>query len=113
MKIINKVALAGVFLFSLLQPAFAQCTLNGEDVPCEDMPAWFWAIWPVFCCVGVVFLAFWVWMLVDAIKNKSDNQMIWIIVLLLVGVPGAIVYFFMGRGKGTKTVSANSTPVVK
>lgn len=112
MKVINKVALSGVFLFSLLQPAFAQCTLNGRDVPCEDMPVWFWVIWPVFCCVWVVFVGFWIWMLVDVIKNKGDNQMMWILIILLTGVLGAAVYFFMGRGKSSKVVTDTSAPVV-
>ncbi len=113
MKFINKIALTGTLLFTTLQPAFAQtCTYMGEEIPCEDMPTWFWAIWPVFCCVWVVFMGFWIWMLVDAIKNKGENQMVWIIVLLFTGVVGAAVYFFMGRGKSSKVVTDTSTPVV-
>ena len=40
---------------------------------------------------------FWVWMIVDCAKRefeKPDEKTVWILVIVLVGVIGAIVYFF-------------------
>lgn len=45
----------------------------------------------------IVFLAatvFWLWMIVDAITKPIENKAIWILVLLVTGVLGAIVYYF-------------------
>ena len=47
-------------------------------------------------------LAFWVWALVDAIKNPrlTDNErLIWIIVILLTQCLGAVIYLIVGRKK--------------
>ncbi len=44
--------------------------------------------------------AFWVWMLVDAIKNRalSDTEkIIWVLVILFLHLLGALIYFFAGR----------------
>lgn len=60
------------------------------------------------CCmilVLVIFLGFWIWMLIDcAVKEfPGDNdKIIWILVILLAGPLGALIYFFVGRPKGTK-----------
>jgi hypothetical protein len=50
--------------------------------------------------LGLAALAFWVWTLVDAIKNPSlnDNErIIWIIVILLLSWLGSILYLVIGR----------------
>jgi hypothetical protein len=44
--------------------------------------------------------AFWIWMLVDCIKNEgiSGNERIaWVLVIALTHLLGAIIYFFAGR----------------
>ena len=56
----------------------------------------------VFGIIFIAFLAFWIWMLVDAIKNPrlSDNErLIWIIVILLTSWLGALIYLIVGRKK--------------
>lgn len=47
----------------------------------------------VFGFAGTVF---WVWMLIDCIMNEPDRH-IWIWVLLIANIPGAIVYFIVRR----------------
>jgi hypothetical protein len=48
-------------------------------------------------------LALWVWALVDAIQVRDDamyrngNKLIWVLVIVLAGVIGAIVYLAVGR----------------
>jgi len=52
--------------------------------------------------ISVVFLACWIWALVDAIKNPrlTDNErLIWIIVILVTGCLGAAIYLIVGRKK--------------
>jgi hypothetical protein len=55
-----------------------------------------------FIPFGLLLTAFWIWMLVDAAKNKGleqNEKIIWIIVIALLHWLGAIVYFFAGRPK--------------
>jgi predicted transporter len=58
--------------------------------------------------VGLAFVlacfAFWLWMLIHAIKNKGltdTEKIIWVLVILFVHVLGALIYFFVGRPKAT------------
>ncbi len=60
-----------------------------------------------FLLIGGITLAvfaFWIWMLVHAITNKglSDTErIVWVLVIIFVHFIGAIIYFFVGRPKGT------------
>jgi len=47
-------------------------------------------------------LAFTLWMLVDAITRDIENKALWIILILLLGILGAVLYFFMERKKAKK-----------
>jgi hypothetical protein len=52
--------------------------------------------------LGLLSLAFWIWMLVDAAQNRGlsqDEKIIWIIVVALLHFLGALIYFFFGRPK--------------
>jgi sterol desaturase/sphingolipid hydroxylase (fatty acid hydroxylase superfamily) len=91
-----KKILAGLpVFFSGVNMAFAQCSINGEEIPCDQMPAWFWptiiAI-PVLVLVGFIF---WLWMLIDAIKKPIENKMLWILVVFFGNILGALIYFFV------------------
>ena len=49
---------------------------------------------------GLAFLAFWIWSLVDAINNPrldSNNRLIWVLVIVLVGPLGSLIYLVAGR----------------
>ena len=50
--------------------------------------------------IGAFLLGFWIWMLVDCIRNESDERyerLIWMAVILLTKLVGAFVYFFWRR----------------
>jgi len=50
--------------------------------------------------VAIAFLAFWVWMIVDAAKRKFRNDLekvIWLLVIIFASWVGAIVYFIVVR----------------
>lgn len=48
----------------------------------------------VMFVVGIAGLIFWIFMLVDAAKRKSDSQVMWIIIIVLTGWIGALIYYF-------------------
>ncbi len=55
-----------------------------------------------FLPLGLLFTAFWIWMLVDAAKNPGLDQnerIVWVIVVALLHWVGGAVYFFFGRPK--------------
>jgi hypothetical protein len=52
--------------------------------------------------LGFLSLAFWIWMLIDAAQNRGLDQnerIIWVIVVALLHLIGALIYFFAGRPK--------------
>jgi len=61
--------------------------------------------WLVYCCFGLISLAafgFTIWMLVDIIKRtdaEMPNKVMWILIVLLTGGIGSLVYFFTERKK--------------
>jgi Phospholipase_D-nuclease N-terminal len=53
-----------------------------------------------FLPLGLLGTAFWIWMLVDCVKNErisSDAKIVWVLVIALTHFIGAIIYFFVGR----------------
>jgi hypothetical protein len=51
--------------------------------------------------------AFWIWMLIDSIRNESlvgNEKVAWVLVIALTHFLGAIIYFFAGRGPRKATV---------
>ncbi len=56
----------------------------------------------IVAVVGLALFAFWLWMLIHAIKNKGltdTEKIIWVLVVLFLHVLGALIYFFVGRPK--------------
>jgi len=52
--------------------------------------------------LGLLSLAFWIWMLIDAAQNRGLDQnerIVWVIVVALLHFIGALIYFFVGRSK--------------
>ena len=50
--------------------------------------------------LALLCFAFWVWMLIDAIKSRSlsdTEKLVWVLVILFTHFLGAIIYFFAGR----------------
>jgi hypothetical protein len=58
----------------------------------------------VMTAIGIAFFLFWLWMLIHAITNKGLSDMekiLWVLVVIFLPVLGPILYFFIGRPKGT------------
>jgi hypothetical protein len=50
--------------------------------------------------LGLALFGFWVWMLVDCVRNQSisgNERVVWVLVIVLTHFLGALIYFFAGR----------------
>jgi uncharacterized membrane protein YczE len=55
----------------------------------------------ILLVIGLLF-AFWLWMLVDCLKNQAlqgTEKIVWVLVIVFLHTLGALVYFFVGRSK--------------
>lgn len=88
---------------SSLAAAYSNCTINGRSVPCNqflDFAGGFIASFVgFFLLLLLAGLIFWIWMLVDAVKRDFEHKPLWILIILLTGVIGAIVYLFAVKRK--------------
>jgi hypothetical protein len=56
----------------------------------------------IILAIGVASFVFWILMLIDSIKRKfkKDNEkIIWVLVIVLTGILGAIIYYFVVKRK--------------
>jgi hypothetical protein len=59
-------------------------------------------LWLIAFAIGILSVVFWIFMLVDAIQRKYDTEnekVTWIIVIVLTGIIGALIYYFMVKKK--------------
>lgn len=64
-----------------------------------DMPIVLIAIIMLLAVASVVF---WLWMLIDCIKNEpssGNDKIIWVIVIVVLQFFGALLYYFIRRGQ--------------
>ena len=49
--------------------------------------------------VGLLAFAFWIWMIVDCAKYETEGttKIVWLLIILLAGVVGAPLYFFVRK----------------
>jgi len=67
----------------------------------------------IIVVLSILSTAFWIWMLIDAARREFDDpntKVLWIILLVLLGVVGAIVYYFVIKRKGP-AVTPTPAPV--
>ena len=53
-----------------------------------------------FLAFAVLAIGFWIWMLIDCIKNEPDegnDKVTWVVVIALLGFLGALIYLFARR----------------
>ncbi len=61
----------------------------------------------IFFLISLVGFVFWLWMLIHAITNKglSDGEkIVWVLVIIFLPLLGSIIYFFVGKSKGSSTI---------
>ena len=79
-----------------VQTASAACMVNGEEVPCSSFPWW---IFVIIFAVAIFFFVFWIKMLIHAIKTESENKAVWIILIVVLQLLGAAIYYFAVKRK--------------
>ena len=60
------------------------------------------AVMLVMLPIALAAFAFWIWMLISAIQNKGlteSEKIAWVLVVALLHVLGALIYFFVGHPK--------------
>ena len=65
----------------------------------------FMLIWLVFFAAIIGAIVFWILMIVDVVKRKfpkEDDKTLWVLVVVLTGIIGAIIYYFMVKKKDKK-----------
>lgn len=58
--------------------------------------------------IGIAFLAFWIWMIIDCAQRKFKNdteKIVWIIVIVLTQWLGSLVYFIVIKLNNPKGLS--------
>lgn len=92
--------------------AQAKCTVNGREVPCEEALQTIKTaaglgigIFLVILVVIILAAIFWLMMLIHAIRNPIKSKAVWMLLLLLTGIIGAIVYYFAVKRKLNKVVA--------
>ena len=95
-----------VSAYRLVSATGAVCKVNGQVVPCDQLWSSFkWlagagiGLVAVLFLVGILAFVFWLLMVIDAIKRDIEHKPIWILVLLLTGLIGAIIYYFAVKRK--------------
>lgn len=61
----------------------------------------FWFLWMLFvglmAVANILGIALWIWMIIDVSKRefeKENDKMLWILVVVLAGWIGALIYYF-------------------
>ena len=106
---LKKILIFALAFLSTLQIVFGQCTVNGEEVPCDDVVPFFLGVTAVFGILFLVCAVFWIWMLIDCLKREFNDKVLWILILLLTGILGAILYYFLVKRKGTESQKEKKT----
>ena len=61
----------------------------------------------ICAAISIAGFVFWLWMLVHAITNKGladVEKIVWVLVIIFLPFIGSLIYFFVGRPKGSSAV---------
>lgn len=65
----------------------------------------FVVLWIVLIGFAIFSLVFWILMIVDVAKRKfkhENDKIMWILIVILTGIIGALIYYFMVKRKDKK-----------
>ncbi len=63
-----------------------------------DLGVAFGAVWCGAILINLIGLVFMIWAVVDCVKNETNennNRLIWILIIVLLGWIGALIYYFI------------------
>ena len=67
----------------------------------------------IFGLVSLAATAFWIWMIIDVATrcpSEDNKKLIWVLVVVLTGIVGAIIYFFVQRPKNPPAGVSEASP---
>ncbi len=102
----SKFLVVGTSLLTAMQIAFAECSINGKEVPCDQIPKWIAFIPLLMIPLFLLAFYFWIKMLLHAIKSQNENKTIWILVIIILQFLGAIVYYFAEKRPADKLLKS-------
>jgi thiol:disulfide interchange protein len=61
--------------------------------------------------VGLLAFAFWIWMIVDCAKHETEGttKIVWLLIIILAGIIGAPLYFFVRKAPRQKHAQYQAT----
>jgi hypothetical protein len=77
--------------------------MDGSDVFQQDgamEDSFAFGFMAIFALFGIVYFALWLWSLIHCIQNRylsDNNRLIGIILIVVLGIVGSIVYLFLPR----------------
>lgn len=106
-----------LFAFGISSPAYAAtCRLNGEDIPCDQLGGGFARViglgFGFFLFAFVCMIAgtvFWLMMIIHAASKPIENRPMWIVLMVLTGIVGALIYYFVVK-RGFHEGSSSAMP---
>ncbi|HLC52402.1 MAG TPA: PLD nuclease N-terminal domain-containing protein [Candidatus Nanoarchaeia archaeon] len=78
--------------------AAAECTRNSVVVSCSELTGFFVGMaifWFLFMVIGIAGTIFWILMLIDCIRYERNDKLVWVLVILLTNLLGALIYYFV------------------
>lgn len=57
--------------------------------------------------IGILILAFWLWMLIDCLKRdfkKDYEKIVWVLVIIFLHILGAVIYYFVVKIEDKKEI---------
>ncbi len=103
LKIVIPIILALLILNSVfaqkeINPTVDPIKMSGAAAAIGGFAIIFLVIWLVFMVAMILGIIFWIFMIIDVAKRKFPNdsdKIMWILLVVLLGVIGAIVYYFV------------------
>ncbi len=71
----------------------------------------FLLIVPMVLAVSLFLIGFWVWMLIDCLKNEpseGNDKIVWLLVIVFTKIFGAAIYYFVRRPRRPELRSSKS-----
>ncbi len=106
------------FLSNQLALAQAKCTVNGREVPCEELGKQIkgflgggLVFFLVVAAILIWAMVFWIMMIVHVARHEVQNKAVWIILMVLTGIVGALIYYFVVKRKFGKKQAAQPPTV--
>ncbi|MCC7357616.1 PLDc N-terminal domain-containing protein [Candidatus Uhrbacteria bacterium] len=96
----------------------ATCKINGQEVPCESLGkvaksavGYGFGLFALFFILMIAGTIFWILMIIHAASKPIENRPMWVVIIVLTGLLGAIIYYFVvKRNFKEETTSAVLPP---